>query len=184
MLSFRFEFGREVSCLSREDSIKAVVWTGLEQLSQVVDMFSPVIQTVILPSQLDTHQLISSQTSSGLFNKGEGINVFHEDFYRIKVYYEAIEEYLRNKKKRLDVRVNFENVLKIGDNLVNDILSKEQGLFRESRRKREIEAISSFQALLAFLIQNQLDENQSKEHDKIKILLHDLSKYSLWTTKA
>lgn len=179
---FRMAFGRgEVSSLTREDSVKAVVWTGLDQLSQVVDMFSPVIQTIILPSQLDPQTLIASQTSSGLFNKGEGINVFAEELYRIKIYFESVDQYLRYNNTRLDVKVNVENVCKIGDNLVNGILSAEQGLFRGSRRKREVEAIGSFQSLLLLLLRHQLDQDQRKEHgDKIKLLLHDLAKYSLW----
>ena len=45
-----------------------MVWYGLDQLREVVEMFSPILDCVVIPAQLhDTNQLIIVNTEGGLF---------------------------------------------------------------------------------------------------------------------
>ena len=51
-----------------EDSLRVVVWYGLDQLREVVEMFSPLLDCLILPAQLqDISQLDKVDTEGGLF---------------------------------------------------------------------------------------------------------------------
>ena len=52
---------------SLEDSLRVIVWYGLDQLREVVEMFSPLLDCLILPAQLqDTSQLDILNTEGGL----------------------------------------------------------------------------------------------------------------------
>ena len=45
-----------------------MVWYGLDQLREVVEMFSPILDCVIIPAQLHhTNQLDIVNTEGGLF---------------------------------------------------------------------------------------------------------------------
>ena len=51
-----------------EDSLRVLVWYGLDQLREVVEMFSPLLDCLILPSQLHhISQLDQLNTEGGLF---------------------------------------------------------------------------------------------------------------------
>ena len=65
----RPSWGCKYSSVCLEESVRLVVWYGLEQARQVVEMFSPVLQLLILPSQLQPSCLPSknSQNNAGLF---------------------------------------------------------------------------------------------------------------------
>ena len=49
--------------------MRLVVWFGLDQLSQVVEMFTPLMDCVVLPAQLNLSHISSgkSEGSQGLF---------------------------------------------------------------------------------------------------------------------
>ena len=56
------------SNLCLEDSLRVMVWYGLDQLREVVEMFSPLLDCLVLPAQLqDTSQLDILNTEGGLF---------------------------------------------------------------------------------------------------------------------
>ena len=48
--------------LNRQEAVQQVVWCGLDQLVEVVDMLTPVIEAIILPSQLSPDVLNLQQT--------------------------------------------------------------------------------------------------------------------------
>ena len=51
-----------------EDSLRVLVWYGLDQLREVVEMFSPILDCLILPAQLqDTRELDTLNMEGGLF---------------------------------------------------------------------------------------------------------------------
>ena len=49
--------------------LRLVVWFGLDQLSQVVEMFTPLMDCVVIPAQLNLSHISSgkSEGSQGLF---------------------------------------------------------------------------------------------------------------------
>ena len=56
------------SSVCLEDSLRVLVWYGLDQLREVVEMFSPLLDCLILPAQLhDIDQLDTVNTEGGLF---------------------------------------------------------------------------------------------------------------------
>ena len=44
------------------EAVQQVVWCGLDQLVEVVDMMTPVIEAIILPSQLSPEVINLEQT--------------------------------------------------------------------------------------------------------------------------
>ena len=66
--SLRPDWSSLFSNVCREDSLRVVVWYGLDQLREVVEMFSPLLDCLILPAQLqDISQLDKVDTEGGLF---------------------------------------------------------------------------------------------------------------------
>ena len=157
------------------------MWCGLDQLRQVVDMFSPVIETVILPSQLDLDTIISEQESFGLFNRGEGVNVFSEDFYRIKIYFSSLQQYLHNTEDNLDVRTNIRRVVETGNKLVKN-LEEEERIFRRSRTKQGFAVVSSFQAYLHLVQEFKIGVTSDEDNcdTELDTVIEKLNHLSLW----
>ena len=66
--SLRPDWSSLFSNVCLEDSLRVMVWYGLDQLREVVEMFSPILGCVIIPAQLhDTNQLDIVNTEGGLF---------------------------------------------------------------------------------------------------------------------
>ena len=67
-ICFRPDFSSSHVNVGRLECVRRVVWCGLDQLLEVVDMLTPVIQGIILPSQLSIDFLDQKEdASSSLF---------------------------------------------------------------------------------------------------------------------
>ena len=68
MFSLRPDWCSLFSNVCLEGSLRVMVWYGLDQLREVVEMFSPLLDCLIIPAQLhDTNQLNIVNTEGGLF---------------------------------------------------------------------------------------------------------------------
>ena len=79
----RPEFAVPNKHVGREECVRRVVWFGLENLSELAEMLTPVIETLVLPSQMATGIIFPETERAGLFKRGEGVNVYSEDLYMI-----------------------------------------------------------------------------------------------------
>ena len=163
--------------MNREECVRRVVWCGLASLPEVADMLAPVIQTLVLPQQLTAASLGPGHAQSGLFRRGEGVNVFSENFYRIKSYFSAVSSFLENHPASLKVLVSSENTIKNVTEIIQ-LLEKEEDIFRESRTKRGLEALSSVQAMLALTVKHNMLNQDNKS--QARVLLDQLNSHSLW----
>ena len=167
--------------MNREESVRRVVWCGLASLPEVADMLAPVIQTLVLPQQLTAASLAPGHAQSGLFRRGEGVNVFSENFYRIKSYFSAVNTFLENHPASIKVLVSSENIIQNVTEIIQ-LLEKEEDIFRASRTKRGLEALSSVQAMLALTVKHNM-LNQEDNKSQARVLLDQLNSYSLWKLK-
>ena len=155
-----------------------MVWFGLENLSELAEMLTPVIETVVIPSQMTT-DIISPETErAGLFKRGEGVNVFSEDLYMILTFHQAINKYLEHNKNGLKLTTNIGNLLETREKIMK-LLEKEKGIFRQSRSKSGYKSISSLRALLSLVLNYDIIKIEDSKRKEIEIFFGHLNKYKL-----
>ena len=162
-------------------------------------MMTPVIEAIILPSQLSPEVINLQQTEPcSLFRlvedieilkifiafcrRGEGLNVYAETFYPGVTYFHAIQKYFQHQNYNLQIKINSELVLSTGNYFI-ELLEKENKIFSCLRSKRGLDLISRFQAMLALVIQLKIVQDEV-DLTKFQQLLDKLNTLSLWTTDS
>ena len=164
--------------MGREECVSRVVWFGLENLSELAEMLTPVIETLVIPSQMTTDTISPETGRAGLFKRGEGVNVFSEDLYMIHTYHQAINKYLEHYKNGLKLTTNIANLLETRKEIMN-LLEKEMGIFRTSRSKSGYKSISSLRAMLSLVLNYDIIKIEDSQRKEIEIFLGHLNKYKL-----
>ena len=175
---FRPEFAVPNKHVGREECVRRVVWFGLENLSELAEMLTPVIETLVLPSQMATDIIFPETERAGLFKRGEGVNVYSEDLYMIISYHQAISKYLDHNKDGLKLTANIGNLLETKDKILG-LLEKEEGIFRQSRSKLSYKYISSLRALLSLVLHNDIIKIQDRQTTETESFLEHLNQYKL-----
>ena len=175
---FRPEFAILNEHVGREECVSRVVWFGMENLSELAEMLTPVIETLVLPSQMTTDTIFPETERAGLFKRGEGVNVFSEDLYMINTHYQAISNYLGHNKNGLKLTANIANLLEIRDNIIQ-LMEKEEGIFRKSRSKSSYKFISSVRALLSLVLGYDIIKIEDGQRKEAEHFLENLNKYKL-----
>ena len=155
-----------------------MVWFGLENLSELAEMLSPVIETLVIPLQMTTVTISPETERAGLFKRGEGVNVFSEDLYMILTYHQAINKYLEHNKSDLKLTTNIGNLLETRENIMK-LLENEKGIFRQSRSKSGYKSISSLRALLSLVLNYDVIKIEDSQRKEIEIFFGHLNKYKL-----
>ena len=174
----RPEFAVPNKHVGREECVRRVVWFGLENLSELAEMLTPVIETLVLPSQMATGIIFPETERAGLFKRGEGVNVYSEDLYMIITYHQAISKYLDHNKDGLKLTANISNLLETKDNILG-LLEKEEGIFRQSRSKLSYKYISSLRALLSLVLHNDIIKIEERQTIETESFLENLNQYKL-----
>ena len=105
-------------CVGRWAAVRLVVWYGLDQLHQVVEQFSPVQHTLLLPTQFSAECLPAVREPGReceLFRRGDGVNVYREGSYAVLEYFGAIQEYLQRGEDCLGMVVSPSTALAAGE---------------------------------------------------------------------
>ena len=158
--------------------MRRVVWFGMENLSELAEMLTPVIETLVLPSQMTADIIFPEMERAGLFKRGEGVNVFSEDLYMILTYHQAISKYLDHNKDGLKLTANIGNFLETKDNIL-ELLEKEEGIFRQSRSKSSYKFISSVRALLSLVLNYDIIKIENSQRTEIESSVAHLNQYKL-----
>jgi len=138
--------------VGRLECVRRVVWCGLDQLLEVVDMLTPVIQGIILPSQLSIDFLDQKKdASSSLFRRGEGLNVFIENFYEVFTYQEAVRDFLKHKDVNFNLNLNTLTVQTTTKEFLMKLSSQERNIFKSTSSKNGFEKLSTFHGLVTLL---------------------------------
>lgn len=82
--------------ISRVKAIEALTRFGLDHLEDCAEYFSPIAQL----SNVDW-TLIDSDNGSQLFQSGDGINVFEEEAFALKIYFNVLMKWLLCQKKKI-----------------------------------------------------------------------------------
>ena len=175
---FRPEFAVPNKHVGREECVRRVVWFGLENLSELAEMLTPVIETLVLPSQMATDIIFPETERAGLFKRGEGVNVYSEELYMIITYHQAISKYLDHNKDGLKVTASIGNLLETKDKILG-LLEKEEGIFRQSRSKLSYKFISSLRALLSLVLHNDIIKIEDSQRTETESFLEHLNQYKL-----
>ena len=174
----RPEFAVPNKHVGREECVGRVVWFGLENLSELAEMLTPVIETLVLPSQMATDIIFPETERAGLFKRGEGVNVYSEDLYMILTYHQAISKYLDHNKDGLKLTANICNLLETKDKILG-LLEKEEGIFRQSRSKLSYKYISSLRALLSLVLHYDIIKIEDRQTTETESFLEHLNQYKL-----
>ena len=168
--------------LSKHLAINMVVWFGLEQLVQVIEMFTPVVDTLIAPSHLP-HDLVMADECqpSYLFKRGDGVNVYSEGGYTLLAYHSCIQQYLQQGKPGLGIVINMDNVLLVGKE-VGEILTTEKGVFNKTRTVKGFHLITSVQAMIDLTANNDVLKTKplDEQKKKLDIICAVLNENALW----
>jgi len=168
--------------LSKHLAINMVVWFGLEQLVQVIEMFTPVVDTLIAPSHLP-HDLVMADECqpSYLFKRGDGVNVYSEGGYTLLAYHSCIQQYLQQGKPGLGIVINMDNVLLVGQE-VGEILTTEKGVFNKTRTVKGFHLITSVQAMIDLTANNDVLKTKplDEQKKKLDIICAVLNENALW----
>ena len=175
---FRPEFAVTNEHVGREECVKRVVWFGLENLSELAEMLTPVIETLVLPSQMTTDIIFPDIERAGLFKRGEGVNVYSEDLYMILTYHQAISKYLDHKRNGLKLTANIGNLLETKEKILK-LLEKEEGIFRQSRSKSSYKYILSSRALLSLVLSYDIIKIEHSHRTETESFLDNLNQYKL-----
>merc|ERR550517_13529 len=173
----------EKVCL--DSCLRLVVWYGLDQLSQVVEIFSPLMDCLVLPAQLNLSDISSDKIEGGegLFRRGEGVNVFSEHSYRLRIYLEAMETFLHHQAPyTLDLHLNVENIINFGQTLLPR-LEEDKTVFRFTRSKKVFEIVTSFENLVHLVSKFSLTKSplSGSDQQEIEKLASSMEKVSLWS---
>ena len=159
-----------------------VVWFGLDQLAQVIELFTPVVNTIIAPSHLSLETTLTDQSQpSTLFKRGDGVNVYSEGCYTLQTYYSCIQQYLLHGNPGMDLILNMDNVLLVGHRMC-EMLETEKSVFSKIRTVKGFKMIISVQTMVNLTAKLEVtktkpDEEQKKELETICSLFN---KHILW----
>jgi len=174
----RPEWTVQYPALSKHLSINMVVWFGLEQLAQVVELFTPVVETITAPSHIPVDYFVTEESQpSFLFKRGDGVNVYSEGGYTLQNYYTCIKQFLQHGSLKMDLVMGMDNVVKVGQK-VGELLKTEKNVFSGTRTVKGFHMVTSVQAMLNLIakdgvMKNKPDVDLSKECLRISSLLNE-----------
>ena len=155
-----------------------VVWFGLEQLAQVVELFTPVVETITAPSHIPVDYFVTDESQpSFLFKRGDGVNVYSEGGYTLQNYYTCIKQFLQHGSLKMDLVMGMDNVVQVGQK-VGELLKTEKKVFSSSRTVKGFHMVTSVQAMLNLIVKdgvmkNKPDTDLSNECQRISSLLNE-----------
>merc|ERR1712098_743925 len=179
----RPDFASSHADVGRLECVRHVVWCGLDQLIEVADMLTPVILAIILPSQLSPDFLDHKEgTSSSLFRRGEGLNVFTENFYAVLTYQEAIGMFLKQKDVNFNLNLNTITVQTKAHEFLLKLSSQEGRIYRSTSSKNGFEKLSSFHGLVTLLANHHQKIVKSEQDNTDFVILDEkFQSYSLYS---
>ena len=120
--------------------------------------------------------------NSSFFRRGEGVNVFSENSYRLRIYLDALDVFLQHQLEyKLDLHLNIGNILQFGQSLL-EMEKEERAVFRVTRSKKVFEIVTSFEALIHLVSKFSITKNSVNQSEKeiFENLASSLKVLSLW----
>ena len=144
-----------------------VVWFGLDQLAQVIELFTPVVKSIISPSHLSLDSILTEQSQpSTLFKRGEGANVYSKGCNTLLTYYSCIQKYLLHGNPGLDLILNMDNVLLVGQRM-SEMLETEKSVFSKIRTVKDFNTmITSVHAMINLTAKLEVTKTKPNEEQK------------------
>jgi len=155
--------------------VQAVIYFALSELTEVIEMFNPassIINLTYLPTQVT-----SSLRHKQLFKKGDGINVYEEPVFMMKLFMECVKKFCSvGEDNQLNVVVHYD-ITKI-DHFLTIVQEHtvSQDLYTMQDWTEGREGLLKLSAFIQLLIQENFCKNSPAEVERlnqIQNLLHD-----------
>ena len=133
----------------------------------------------MLGSSGEDHLLLELSQEFVISRRGEGVNVFSENSYRLRIYLNAFDVFLSHHSDyKFDLRLNTENILEFGQKLLS-WMKEDKEVFTVTRSKQSFEIVTGFESLIHLVTKYDIMKT-SVDKEGIETLVSSMKELSLW----
>jgi len=142
--------------ISTHLAIKVVVYFGFDQLAEVIELFIPYVALIVDPFKCHTSDLASIGKSSYLFEKGDGVNVYEEGTYMLKMYTDCFMDSVTKSEMEMNVSIGQDDLLAVGQEMVEylkNVKANNGAVFGKERTKTGYKMVVGVVGLIGLVLQ-------------------------------